>query len=226
MKMFEREEELVEAFENKTAIFLEKILRKSVTRHFVLSEFDSYMGVADLIIGTYRPYLSRKTVRESVNLNWLIPLLNFEKGQTIYLDEFLSSYSLSNRIGQKQLQEYVLAGFLLKLAPRKFEVLQEYKFITDEVIAIEAKLRDWKKALLQANRYKRFSDFSFVLLDEVYASPALANLAVFENQNIGLVTMNKTNFKIHLFPQQKNLKKNEYFMRVNEEAYKYFTKTA
>jgi len=226
MKMFDREDELVEAFEDKTARFLEEILRKSVTRHFVISEFDSFIGVADLIVGTYRPYLSRKTVRESVNLNWLIPLLNFKKGQIIHLEEFIKSYSLSDRSAQKQLQEYVHAGFLVKLAPQEFEVLQEYEFITDQVIAIEAKLRDWKKALLQANRYKRFSDFSFVLLDEAHASPALANLAVFENLNIGLATMNKSNFKIHLMPLQKNLKKTEYFMRVNEEAYKYFTKTA
>ncbi|MBT3234829.1 MAG: hypothetical protein HN353_02655 [Bdellovibrionales bacterium] len=223
--MFPTEDDLVSAFKHKSKMFLQTVCNRSVSRHFIIPEFDSYTGVADLILGTYRPYLSKKNNREIVNLNWLFPLTNFEEGQIFTVQEFMEKYNFSKSSARLKLKEYIDAGFLQKLDNRSFEVIRKYNLICDEVIAVEAKLKNWKRALTQAIRYKKISDYSFVLLDESYASSALSNIELFNHHNIGLITMNKSKFVIHTSPEKKNIKKAEYFIRVNEAAYGYFSMT-
>ncbi len=221
--MFPTENDLVSAFKNKSKTFLQTVCNKTVSRHFIIPEFDSYTGVADLILGTYRPYLSKKSNREIINLNWLFPLINFKKGHIFNLQEFAEKYSLPQNSARLKLNEYIDAGFLSKHKNSSFKVIKKYDLICDEVIAIEAKLKNWKKALSQAIRYKKISDYSFVLLDETYASPAISNIELFNQHNIGLITMQDSKFKIHASPKKKNIKKEEYFIRVNEAAYGYFS---
>lgn len=56
--------------------------------------------------------------------------------------------------------------------------------------AFEMKLSNWSRALMQAYRYKAFSDISFVLLDDTYISRALTNLNRFKRANVGLASIN------------------------------------
>jgi hypothetical protein len=54
------------------------------------------------------------------------------------------------------------------------------------LIAIEAKLKDWKQALHQAYRNLCFAHRSFVLLPKAAALTAMASLAEFEQRGVGL----------------------------------------
>ena len=223
MKVFRREEDLVDAFYGNSQKFLKKVSKRSVSRHFVIREFDSYTGVADLIMGTYRPYLSKKSCRKPVNLNWINPLVNLNQDQIITVQGLKDKYHLSEKSASLRIKEYSKAGFLTPIEKHKYLVAKRYEFVTDLVIAIEAKLKNWKRALFQARRYKKISDITFVLLDESFASSAILNLKEFENHNIGLATMSCTMFTIHHLPQVQNVKRRSYFARLNEVAYNYFT---
>ena len=225
MEVFEREKDLVDAFRTNTKKFLREVLNKSVSRHFIIEEFDSYIGIADLVLGTYRPYLSKKTCRKSVNLNWIYPLINLKLDQAISIHEFMDKYNFSRKSAFLRLNEYIEAGFLVKSKTCQYLVVKEYEFVTDNVIAIEAKLKNWKRALLQARSYKKFSDFTYILLDESYANPAISNLEEFKVNNIGLITMKNNSFTIHYLPKKPNPKKDNYFIRINEAAYNYFSTT-
>ena len=55
--------------------------------------------------------------------------------------------------------------------------------------AFELKLRNWKRALVQAFRYSAFSHYSSVVLDHTYIRPALSNIKLFQKSNIGLLTL-------------------------------------
>ncbi len=57
--------------------------------------------------------------------------------------------------------------------------------------AFELKLRNWKRALVQAFRYSAFSHYSIVVLDDANIQPALSNLAMFQRSNIGLLTLDR-----------------------------------
>jgi hypothetical protein len=57
---------------------------------------------------------------------------------------------------------------------------------TNTVIAVEAKLEDWKYALHQAYRNTCFAHHSFVLLPKKTALTAMSFLAEFERRSVGL----------------------------------------
>lgn len=70
----------------------------------------------------------------------------------------------------------------------------------DEIISIEFKLRNWKRALRQAFKYKAFSHYSYVVLDHYYAGPAIKNVKSFKRSNIGLISIQRDCFLVHFYP--------------------------
>lgn len=55
------------------------------------------------------------------------------------------------------------------------------------IIAIEAKLVRWRRALEQAVQYGRYADFSYVLLPASRSAPALSEPYLFESSGVGLL---------------------------------------
>lgn len=65
---------------------------------------------------------------------------------------------------------------------------QEVPFL---VYSFELKLADWKRATIQAFRYKSFSNVCYVVMPIDGISAAKSNLKVFEKYNIGLAQLDK-----------------------------------
>ncbi len=83
------------------------------------------------------------------------------------------------------------------------------------VIAIELKLSSWKRALMQAFRYRSFAWESYVVLDEKRSSPALSNVATFKKHNIGLATYSQDGFfKIIFKPKIKEPYSTKLFQKI------------
>lgn len=55
--------------------------------------------------------------------------------------------------------------------------------------AFEFKLSNWRRALVQAFKYRAFAHYSYVLLDRAHSGPALRSIDQFTTANIGLVTI-------------------------------------
>jgi hypothetical protein len=223
--MYSSEQELVDSFKHISKVFARDILGKKPTKIFVIEEFDSQHGVADIVIGSYKPHLSRKKIRKSINFNWVSPLGLLNIGDKFESTDFMSKYDISMRAATKTLSEYVTAGFLKQTSLESFTVVKPYEPITETVVSIEAKIKNWKKALTQAKRYQRFSNISFVLLDERYSCPAIKNIDMFVSMNIGLMTMKDHSYTIHFTPDRKEQESSQYFLRFNEVAYSFFKKT-
>ena len=62
-----------------------------------------------------------------------------------------------------------------------------------KIITIELKLKNWKRALAQAYKYKSFSDVSYVCMDESNYDLVEKHLDMFKKYNIGLITISKNN---------------------------------
>lgn len=56
-------------------------------------------------------------------------------------------------------------------------------------ISFELKLSDWKRALLQAFKYRAFSHKSYVVMDKAFESRALRHIDMFIKANVGLATV-------------------------------------
>lgn len=67
------------------------------------------------------------------------------------------------------------------------------------IIAFEMKLKNWKRALIQAFKYRAFSNKSYVVIDEDKAHLALRNLEKFHRSNIGLLSVSTNGEVISYF---------------------------
>jgi len=78
----------------------------------------------------------------------------------------------------------------IKQIDNLFTIHKEYELPYNSSFAVEAKLKDWKRALYQAQRYKWFAEYSYVVMDEHYSQPAIRNIDEFIKYNVGLATIN------------------------------------
>lgn len=66
-----------------------------------------------------------------------------------------------------------------------------------KIITIELKLKNWKRALAQAYKYKSFSDVSYVCMDESNYDSVVKHIDMFKKYDIGLITISR-NKKIRI----------------------------
>ena len=67
-----------------------------------------------------------------------------------------------------------------------------------EIIAFEAKLYKWRKAVNQAYRNTTFAHYSYVILPETKINRALSNRQLFEKNRIGLCSIGRDGINIHI----------------------------
>jgi len=60
------------------------------------------------------------------------------------------------------------------------------------VVALELKLRNWKREPRQAFKYRNFSNESYLVLDKPHVAAAYKNIDEFKRANIGLATLHKS----------------------------------
>lgn len=82
-----------------------------------------------------------------------------------------------------------------------FLLVIEGKNINPYLISIELKLKNWKRALNQAYRYKAFCNEAYVIMDSTSISRVFNHLNDFRKANIGVATFDtKLNIKIYNEP--------------------------
>ena len=94
----------------------------------------------------------------------------------------------------------------------------------NKIYAIEAKLRDWKRALSQAYRYLDFANQSWVVLDNSRSKPAIENILKFKRLNVGLASISiNGKIVIHFRPKLQPPKSLQKFWQANSEIASRFT---
>lgn len=114
-----------------------------------------------------------------------------EQEMVIALISILESKSLSIN----QARDFIIMQEVEGLVGRPDILLKSKK--NKKIITIELKLKNWKRALAQAYKYKSFSDISYVCMDECNIDSVLKHLDMFKKYNIGLITISK-NKKVNI----------------------------
>ena len=135
-------------------------------------------------------------------------------------DEYIESYYYFNEIIQnkkktieelniknkdllrkfkKFLKKLKKAGYIT-LNNNKIHVIKKVDIASKNVVAIEAKLSDWKSGLNQALAYKQYSDYVYVAIDEYYYKKV--DIELFEKNNVGLILVGKGHIKKVLIPKK------------------------
>ena len=88
----------------------------------------------------------------------------------------------------------------------------------DELVAIEAKLADWRSAFFQAYRSTAYADHAYVLLPEVIAHRAERNRDEFCFRGVGLCAFDGRTIRVII----KSIAQNPLMPWVNERAHAHF----
>lgn len=155
----------------------------------VLEEVGLGFGIADLVIGELiydneNLRIGREPLRPiDVGIYKIV-----EREQRVTVESVSYMTRCSKRQVSIALEKLVRAAFVKK--EDLFYVLTKpYELVFRQSIAIEAKLKNWKRAMMQAYRYKWFADYSYVVLDANYIKPALENIGLFKEYNVGLLSL-------------------------------------
>lgn len=167
----------------------------------ILEEVKLGFGIPDLVVGELSSFNYKETQSALSYVDICVYKL-IEYNKTVTLDFILLSTKCHKRQINNSLGKLIDRNYILK-NESNYELSHRYKLSYTKSIAIEAKLKNWKRALMQAYRYKWFADYSYVILDHAHVHSAIQNIDLFEKHNIGLVSVStEGNYYSHYVPQK------------------------
>lgn len=194
--------------EKKLVSKLAVLLKKEFSTNQYFAELSVGYGRADLV------FTPNYTFKKGQIKN-RIPITDFVTLQIILALENDKSYELEDLYGEfnflskqhlrQQLQLLVCSGALEKISKNTFRKIDYTDQLNPipEIIAIEAKLTDFKGGLIQARRYKYFADKVYLAILE--EAKEKIDVRHFEHHNIGLIFFNATNNSIDIVhPHKEN----------------------
>jgi hypothetical protein len=190
---FNSELELVDQFES----LLNKVGKKNT---HIEREFNCGFGIADAVIFKYKNKSEHfKLSQLSTEWAYTLKVLPYRINFTLEDLQELSGTSLY--ACNKAISNFIHSGYCEKTHSNKFIKMFQPKPCISYSLAVEAKLRDWKKALYQASRYRTFSNQSWVLMDRRFSKPAIKNISEFKKRNIGLASFSTNgSLECHFIP--------------------------
>ncbi|MBI5021136.1 MAG: hypothetical protein HZB59_06855 [Ignavibacteriales bacterium] len=160
-------------------------------------------GVADLVLLRKSKIFTRRVgIRKSYMQ--LSPLLREEYFRTLrFISEGPRKTSLDSLIKKTHLSRSLLKYSILKSLEQNGYVKsvgKNYYFkingwipLASELIAIEAKLKDWRRGLVQANRYKVFANKVYLAVPSSIAH--LVNKKMLQKHGLGLISFDQESNK-------------------------------
>jgi hypothetical protein len=126
-----------------------------------------------------------------------------KRTESNFLRAFERAYFARVGVGGVAAGEFSLAGFGIAdlvwigwargSQPDEFTALSlEKKLNRHNVFAFEGKIKDWRRALQQAFRYRYFADKAIVVMPHISSTAALKNLDAFRHACVGFWTFDTT----------------------------------
>lgn len=152
-----------------------------------IDELDSLNGIADLVVAHLTPGWQTAAAIGRLHPRWVyaLKLLPHDAFRT---SEFATKATISISHAGSILTMYEDAGFCAyERSEKLWRKIAEPSPVAQRIVAIEAKLRDWKRALFQACRYADYASQSWVVLDRKSLGPASFHIDRFVSRGVGLL---------------------------------------
>jgi hypothetical protein len=181
---FETEEQLVQA--------IAASIRRARSRQYRAEfEVDAGVGIADIVLSKRAPSSSKALKALSSISPRVAVLLDGGIGASIHsLDELAACVGVS-RSSAKRLLGQLQASKLARPSKDGFALVTVSNLPYERIIAVEAKLSSWQRALIQAYRNLQFADESWVVLDHKFARAAIAQIEKFQASGVGLASLSR-----------------------------------
>lgn len=160
------------------------------SRTKLLREIQTPNGYADLLQIRLRKDWKKLIAYSELPSSWVYAISSLPYRKTFDTEYFASLTGVTVRYAQRILQAFEAADVLVRGSAKDHWNKRSQPFLPLlNLISIEAKLRDWNRALEQAVRNKSFADESWVLLDAAHERSLKSNLAEFRSRNVGVLTL-------------------------------------
>ena len=183
----------------------------------LLREFDCSAGRADVVYFKLRRDWQKSVRYGKLPARWVYALRMLPYRTTFSADAFGRLAGVTKKTAIQILREYEKGGYCEIASAKGFwRKVAQPSPIVSEIVAVEAKLRDWQRALSQACRYLDYANEAWVALDADRASSAVKSLDRFKKMNVGLYSMDKSGRrKVHFRPSRGNPKSALRFWEAN-----------
>lgn len=175
----------------------------------VLAEFNARFGNVDIVqvvindsnllnydqaklLSTYQfarvlAFLHKKAIRT----------FNYLKKSTDYNEKTLGTI----------LSKLIKANIVTEITSNRYVISKGFQFPILQFISYEAKLNNWKKAILQASVNKKFSSYSYVVLPiEVAKKLKEKKISYFLTYNVGLIGVSENKYEYLFSPKKEPVK--------------------
>lgn len=153
-------------------------------------EFSAGYGIADLVFA--RSFRSTNELDRSPIKNYysLVLYLGLAKDIEFTKNDALHILQVGPSTAQTAINELVISGYIERTSYSNYKKILESKTDELKLVAIEAKLHDWKHGIMQARRYKAFTDESYLAIFSKYEKNIDKDLL--EQHDIGLILVNES----------------------------------
>lgn len=175
----------------------------------VLSEFNARFGNVDIVqvivdsgqLMNYEQANLLSIYRHARVIGYLhknaVRTFEYLKKRTGYVESVLSN----------TLSKLIKLNIIIEESPRRYVISDEFQFPNLQFISFEAKLTNWKKAILQATLNKKFSSYSYVVLPmDVALRLQIEKINYFYNYNVGLIGVSDNNVEYIYKPRKTPVK--------------------
>lgn len=200
------------------------VLRNSLSRlfqtNYFIEEFASGFGIADLVF--VRDLVQRQHVLDDFEAMYYLDRY-FNADQTFCIDGTIKKYALNKQKAFRTVAFLKQLNLVRENEAGVFTRQDVYSPGTSEIIAIEAKLKDWKAGLHQALRYKLFAQKTFLAIDADYMHRI--DLHLLKEQNVGLMAVDPQKATIVFDPSIENPQNKTAFYCFSERFVSHFSHT-
>lgn len=149
-------------------------------------------GRADLVWGRFEGSRSLGELRrhagllQNITSSRILAVLQRGAGQPE--EDLLRKVGVSRPVLRKWLQALSDAGLVERDSGDFYSLADRRKMPKVEICSFELKLKNWRRALYQATRYRSFSQRVFVVMPSRSAQVAWKHKHLFQKANVGLVS--------------------------------------
>lgn len=196
--------------------FIEQ-LKANTQDNLVIPEFNARFGNVDIVSVNYRNKhrLSKEqaSVLSIYQNSKVIGYLN--KNAIRKYDFLLRQTGYTDSSLKASLSKLIKSDLVIEVKKNRFIINPDFEFPNLQISSYEAKLKDWKRAIIQANINKQFSNYSYIVLPLNLAQKlSVSKLDVFRSYNIGLIGVSNETTEYLVRPKKESLllKKNPSFI--------------
>jgi len=202
----------VDSFLKKNDLFQDKNLE-----YMVLQETITDGGIPDILVVSWdkRKQIIWNEERNSLSKQDLkiLHFISSKKSKGISIKRIVSSLGYTQKVVDSTINKLHKSSLIDLISERVIVKHLEDNFFVQDIVAIEAKLKNWKKAIEQANLNLNFSSKSYVLVPE----PKNSKLDKFHNElSTGLITYDGNKAKVVKRAKKNRLPGSYYSWLINE----------